>query len=359
MDARATRRGVPAVMLWGGFGALAWAALTVLTGGGSAHADEQKPNPLESLTTAVTQTVTAVTAPVVNKVVAPVVTQVVAPVVTHVAAPVATHVAAPVVTDVVAPVVKEVAAPVQQAAPAVVDTVTENVNAVPVVGAVTAPVLGDVAETAEHVIDPVTGLLSGSPVSGITDPVLDLVKGVPLVGRVVVDAGVADLVDDIADLLDETTDVVGEVTDGTVPPVLEALTPRPVAPTIPDPPLGLDPVITPVPVTASEVSLAAAQAHATRGSTVPGSLSGTPTPDRAAAGGSSATAPPAGAPEGSPAGDPAAPVSSAGPGGGSATAHARVSDLAYTSLRAWERVAGTLDDALPGSPVADTDVSPD
>ncbi|EDV5156916.1 hypothetical protein XS42_004591, partial [Salmonella enterica subsp. enterica] len=45
VDTRATRRGVPAVALWGGFGALAWAALTVLTGGGSAQADEQPNGP--------------------------------------------------------------------------------------------------------------------------------------------------------------------------------------------------------------------------------------------------------------------------------------------------------------------------
>ncbi|WP_214443594.1 hypothetical protein, partial [Mycobacterium tuberculosis] len=84
MDARTTRRGVPTAVLWGGLGALAWAALTVLTGGGSAHADEQPKGPLDSLTSVVSETVTAVTTPVVDNVVAPVVNHVATPVVQEV-----------------------------------------------------------------------------------------------------------------------------------------------------------------------------------------------------------------------------------------------------------------------------------
>ena len=92
MNAQATRRGLPAIALWGGVGALAWAAITVLTGGSAAHADEESdPSLLGGVTTLVSETVssvgdtvTAVTKPVVTQVVKPVVTQVVAPVVTHV-----------------------------------------------------------------------------------------------------------------------------------------------------------------------------------------------------------------------------------------------------------------------------------
>ena len=78
MDVRATRRGTPAVVFWGGIGVLAWATLTVLLSGGSAHADDQEDGPLDGLTSLVGNTVSAVTAPV-----APIVTEVVAPAVTQ------------------------------------------------------------------------------------------------------------------------------------------------------------------------------------------------------------------------------------------------------------------------------------
>jgi hypothetical protein len=69
----------------------------------------------------------------------------------------------------------------------------------------------------------------------------------------------------------------------------------------------------------------------------------------------STPAPPSGVPSSS----PAAPSSSAGPGGGSSTIHARLIDSTAAPLSSWERVSGASDDALPGSPSADTDVSPD
>ena len=45
VNARATRRGIPAAVKWGGLVALAWATLTIFSGGGSAHADEQPDGP--------------------------------------------------------------------------------------------------------------------------------------------------------------------------------------------------------------------------------------------------------------------------------------------------------------------------
>ncbi|MBP3976821.1 hypothetical protein [Microbacterium sp. BLY] len=353
MDARTTRRGVPTAVLWGGLGALAWAALTVLTGGGSAQADEQPKGPLDSLTSVVSETVTAVTKPVVSDVVAPVVNQV--------ATPVVQEVVAPVVQQVVAPVVRETAAPVQQAAPEVVQTVTETVAQVPVVGDTTAPVLDAVADTAEAVVEPVTDLLGSAPVSQITDPVLDLVGGLPIVGGIVVDSGAIDLVGDVVGVLDGTTGLIGGIAEETVPPVLEALTPQdPASP--PAAPGGGVPVAAPLirgavtpapstPVTAStaragqDSALLAASAAAV--ASAPGEADaapGDPSPE----------------PFGAPPGAPSIPASSsATSAGGLSAAHARLGDTGVTPLRAWERVSGAVDDALPGAPVADTDVSPD
>ncbi|MGW9157572.1 MULTISPECIES: hypothetical protein [unclassified Microbacterium] len=340
MDVSATRRGVPAVALWGAVGALAWATLTVLLGGGSAHADEQQDGPLDGLTSLVNETVSTVTAPV-----------------------------APVVSKVVAPVVTKVVAPVQKAVPAVVETVTQAVAETPVVGPATAPVVHAVTETAEAVIAPVTEVLTDSPVSQITDPILDTVAGVPVVGDLVTDLGVISAVDDVVGVVDDTTALLGEVTNGTVPPVLEALDPTTPDPTTPVPTPGTgvidhsDDVVPGIAVTATAAAPApilgasgVASAHATALSSSPGvSLAGS---QSAPAAQDTATAP-TGSSSGNPPGAPAPASSSAGPGGGSSPAHARLSDVAPAPLRAGERTSGASDDVLPSSPVADTDVSPD
>ncbi|WP_149083939.1 MULTISPECIES: hypothetical protein [Microbacterium] len=354
MDARTTRRGVPAVVLWGGFGALAWAALTVLTGGGSAQADEQPQGQLDSLTSVVSETVTAVTKPVVN--------DVVAPVVNHVATPVVQEVVAPVVQEVVKPVVTHVTAPVQQAAPEVVETVTETVTQVPIVGDTAAPVLETVAETTETVVEPVTDVLVSAPASQITAPVLDLVGDLPLVGGIVVDSGAIELVENVVGVVDDTTGLVGGVAEEAVPPVVEALTPQvPVAPQTPVDAVPASTVtpradftIVPPALTSprSASPLAGHESALWAGSPVRATLSATDTQSPVGD-----TAP---APFGAPPGAPVAPASSsAASGGTSASAHARVSEIGATPLRAWERAVGATDDALPGAPVADTDVSPD
>lgn len=341
MNARATRRGIPAAVKWGSLVALAWATLAVLTGGGSAHADEQSDGPLDGLTSIVGDTVSAVTTPVV--------TQVVAPVVTHVAAPVVTHVAAPVV--------HAVAAPVQQAAPAVVSTVTHTVASVPVVGTVATPVVQAVSHTAQDAVAPVTDLLTDAPVAQITDPILDAVTGLPIVGGLVDDLGARDLVDDVVGVVDDAVGVIGGVAEETVPPILEGLDPVLPGAGGPDEP-GAPSTGIPAPF----VSTSASGASGAPGVSDSGGFPALSTQPVAPADTSTVVNGERGASEsgqGTPPGSPVAPTSSAGSSGGLNSAHARLGDAVAPPLSAWERAAGASDDALPASPVADTDVSPD
>lgn len=329
MNAQATRRGVPAVALWGGVGALAWAAITVLTGGSSAHADEQSdPSLLSGVGSLVTQTVTTV-----------------GDTVTAVTQPVVTEVVAPVVTQVVAPVVTHVTAPVQQAVTPVVETVSE----VPVVGPAAAPVVEVVADTAQDVVAPVAGLLQDAPVSQIIAPVQGVVAAVPLIGSLVDQLGVNTIVTSLVGVLDDTTAIVGGVVENTVPPVLEALTPSiadsaepgvAVAATSP----GGAALRATTPPSISALQGTALSAHPSAASST-----GPATSVPFVVNGSSAPPVPGGP----------APVSSVGSGGASALSHARTSDVGFSPLRAVERTSGASDDVLPTSLVADTDVSPD
>jgi hypothetical protein len=326
VDVQATRRGVPAAVFWGGLGVLAWATLTVLVGGGSAHADDQAEGPLDGLTSLVSNTVSAVTAPV-----------------------------TPIVTQVVAPVVTQVVAPVQQAAPAVVATVTEPIAQAPVVGPVTAPVVHAVTETAASVVEPVTDLLTDAPVSQLTDPILETVSGIPVVGGLVTDLGVISAVGDIVGVVDDTTALLGNVPNETVPPVLEALDPTTPAPGegssgVAEPPAPT--ATTAVTVPASPASSASSAPRSATSSALSASTGAAPSSD-------DVTPVPSGAPAGSPPGAPVPASSSAGSAGGIGAAHARLSDVGDSPLRAGERTSGATDDALPSSPVADTDVSPD
>ncbi|MFJ4223414.1 hypothetical protein [Microbacterium sp. NPDC089695] len=326
MNAHATRRGVPAVALWGGLGALAWAAITVLTGGSSAHADEQSdPSLLGGVNSLVTDTVTAV-----------------GDTVTAVTHPVVTEVVQPVVTEVVAPVVSHVTAPVQQAAPAVVEQVSDTVAAVPVVGPATTPILTSTTDAVEQVVDPVADVLHDAPVSQIVTPLQQTLDAVPLVGVLIERLGVGALLTDVVGVLDDTTAIVGDVIDATVPPVLGAL----------DPATGV--ASETAPTVESAVSATA----------VPAALERTPSTHRSAAvPASPATSAPGSATEEpvlpTPGGAPAVPASSAGSGSASALSHARPSDVGFSPLRAVERTPGAPDDVLPTSLVADTDVSPD
>lgn len=331
MDVRATRRGTPAVVFWGGIGVLAWATLTVLLSGGTAHADDQEDGPLDGLTSLVSNTVSAVTAPV-----------------------------APIVTEVVAPVVTQVVAPVQQAVPAVVTTVTAPVVNAPVVGPAVAPVVHAVTETTTAVVAPVTDVLTGAPVSQITDPILDTVSGIPVVGGLASDLGLISAVDDVVGVVDDTTALLGNVTSETIPPVLEALDP-----TSPEPGEGpasiTEPAVTTTPTVISAEDIATmppatSTALPPAGSSHPSAL---PAANGATGAGDDTTRVPTDPPPSSPPGSTVPASSSAGPGGGSGASPARLSDANSSPLRAGERTSGASDDELPSSPVADTDVSPD
>ncbi|MFJ6428707.1 hypothetical protein [Microbacterium maritypicum] len=336
MDARATRRGIPAAVFWGGIGVLAWATLTVLLAGGSAHADEQD-GPLDGLTSLASDTVSAVTAPV-----------------------------TPFVTQVVAPVVTQVVAPVQQAVPTVVATVTAPIVNAPVVGPAVAPVVHAATETATAVVTPVADVLTGAPVSQITDPILDTVADIPVVGGLASDLGLISAVGDVVGVVDDTTALLGNVADQTVPPVLEALDPTtPATPPTPEPGDGSGQITEPAASTVTglvtERTATTPPATPTTNSAPGSPLSGSlPAVDRTAPRAVDHITPvPSGPPPGSPQGTTVPASSSAGSGGANGASPARLSDANSSPLRAGERTSGASDDELPSSPVADTDVSPD
>lgn len=341
MNAQATRRGLPAVALWGGLGALAWATITVLTGGSSAHADEETDAPLlGGVTSVVSQTVSTV-----------------GDTVTAVTKPVVTQVVKPVVTQVVAPVVTQVVAPVQQAAPPIVEHVTETVTEVPVVGPVAAPVVTAVTDTTQAVVRPVTDLLQDAPASQVVEPVRDAVSALPVVGHVIDELGVTTLLDDLTGVVDASTDIVGGIVDETVPPVLGALDPAT--------PGSASPLPTPDSarpssawsarndmVTSASARPAISDPADAASDSAPAALLAAPATSAPATDGE-------GTPAAPPVDAPAVPSSSAASGGASALSHARLSDVGIPAFRAVERTPGAPDDVLPTSLVADTDVSPD
>ena len=361
MNAQATRRGLPAVALWGGVGAIAWAAITILTGGSSASADDGSNDSLldrvssimSETVSSVEDTVTSVTSPVV----APV-----EPVVTEVVQPVVTQVVQPVVTEVVEPVVTHVVEPVQQVAPPVVEHVAETIAQVPVVGPATSPIVDAATDTAGAVITPVTDLLDGSPVAEIVAPVQDLIAELPIVGDLVDDLGVPPVIDDVVGVIDATTPSVGTVVENTLPPVLEAITPaRPGSSgSDPDPgPIGTAPLGTVSPL-ADEPTRGHFSTSAVRQPVIPSAGSDLPPTVSVAA--SEVNEPAADveeSPSAPPAGAPSAPTSSAGSSGASSFTPARLSDAGVSAFRTVERTSGASDDVLPTSLVADTDVSPD
>lgn len=339
--ATAESRRIPHGVVWGAFGVLAWAAFSILTGGGSAHADDESVSPLGELAGVVSSTLDDTVAPVVE----PVVVEVVTPVVQKVAAPVVK----PVVQKVVTPVVEKVVTPVAQT--------------VPVVDAI-APAVSD---TADAVVDPVTDVLQESPLSQTTAPVLSAVADVPVVGKVLDDLGVTTGVTAIVDAVDATTGLLGDAVDNTVAPIVDDLdltsptpigTLAPIAPVDSAPgnvPVGLDLLVAVVadegvvPSRASSAfatdGLAFAAFYAATASADPG-VDDTSVPTTPA---KAAHAPPAST----------APTSSAGNGGGHMGDGAQFRANRLEPLRAWTRMHEAPDDELPSSPVADTDVSPD
>ncbi|MGH8954869.1 MAG: hypothetical protein ACRDVF_07595 [Microbacterium sp.] len=361
MNAQATRRGLPAVALWGGVGAIAWAAITILTGGSSASADDgSNDSLLDGVSSIVSETVSSVE-DTVTSVTSPIVAPV-EPVVTEVVQPVVTQVVQPVVTEVVEPVVTHVVEPVQQVAPPVVEHVAETIAQVPVVGPAASPIVDAATDTAGAVITPVTDLLDGSPVAEIVAPVQDLIAELPIVGELVDDLGVPPVIDDVVGVIDATTPTVGTVVENTLPPVLEAITPaRPGSSgSDPDPgPIGTAPLGTVSPP-ADEPTRGHFSTSAVRQPVIPSAGSDLPPTVSVAA--SEVNEPAADveeSPSAPPAGAPSAPTSSAGSSGASSFTPARLSDAGVSAFRTVERTSGASDDVLPTSLVADTDVSPD
>ena len=332
---------IPYGVVWGSFGVLAWAAFSILTGGGSAHADDESVSPLGELAGVVSSTLDDTVAPVVE----PVVVEVVAPVVQKVVAPVVK----PVAQKVVSPVTQTVVAPVAKT--------------VPVVDAI-APAVSD---TATAVVAPVTDVLQESPLSQVTAPVFSAVAEVPVVGKVLDDLGVTTGVTAIVDAVDATTGLLGDALDDTVAPIVEGLDPtsrNPISALAPTPtvdgapgdvPIDLDPspaVVADEGIIPSRAGNALATdglhfnaVHAATASADPGAdATSVPTTPAMAA-----HAPPAST----------APTSSAANGGGSMGDGAQFRSHQFDPLHSWTRMHEAPDDELPSSPVADADVSPD
>lgn len=324
------RRGMPAGVLWGALGVAVWAGLTVMLGGGSAHADDGDDNALDSLTSLVGGTVSDITEPL-----------------------------APVVADVVAPIVETVVAPVTQTPPPVVETVVETVAPIPVVGTVTAPVVETVSETVGTVTAPVVDVLTDAPLTSVTQPVVDVVTEIPVVGDLLGDLGVTDLIETVIGVVDDTTAVIGTVVPDVVDPVTD--TPDPVDTDTDAPADGTDGTATgelatpPVPITA----LSSSDPRASRSTPIPALLPATGADSAESA--AWACSPIGGAPpqpERPPVG-PSAPSSSAGAGGSSSFAPALLGDVSVLPSPAAQRESRASDDAVPTSRVGDTDVSPD
>ncbi|ALX65975.1 hypothetical protein AB663_000804 [Microbacterium sp. XT11] len=218
VHAHAAAHRVRTTVLWGGLGVLAWALLTLVTGGGTAHADESAPDPVGGLTGLVSDAVDATTTTV-SSVVAPAIEAVVAPAVEAVVVPTVEAVVAPTVEAVVAPAVEAVVAPVQEAAPVV-----------------------QAATSAVATIAPVP---AAAVVSQIRRPLTDAVSQVPVIGGVLDDLGVTEALDDVTGAVDDSAGTIGSVIDSTVPPVVGALTPE--APRPPDSSVGEETPASPQP----------------------------------------------------------------------------------------------------------------
>lgn len=271
LDSRAPRRGLSTAVVVAGFVALAWAALTVLFGGGAAHAEEESEGPLGVLTSLDDGAFSSAVARV-----------------------------APVLSQLV---VEAAVAPMHQAAPAVVKSVTQTVAEAPVLGRITTPAVETVTDALTSVTAPVTDVLEGAPVSHITTRIVEVVIGV-------VDEAVAPGV-----------------------PVDDDGTEAPRGPGIPTPGVSTDALressTDTVSISADATHRPASDPTATRSGAVTRS------------GASASTC--------------SFPGSSSGP----SNVPARFVDTSVPPPCAWARIAGAPDEALPSSPVAETDVSPD
>ncbi|GAA1797275.1 hypothetical protein [Agromyces neolithicus] len=243
--------------------------------------------------------------------------------------------------------------------------------------------LGDVVAT---VIEPVDAVVEPvlAPVAAVVDPVVETVVPAPVGGLVeaVVPAGVGELTKPLVDIVDQVAgslpivggivgdDTVGSVVSpvtGIVDDALGTIVGSPIdlpggdsgsTPQLPGespaPGASLDPAATaaPIPVVAG-VSTSSAGGVDLVGAPLSGAIGSATSP--ASPVGSPGDAPPALAPPGS--GSTGTGASGSGPGGSSAS-----SDTAFAALELDARaslVLHSVDDALPSSPVYDTDSTPD
>lgn len=321
--------------------AVAWTALSLLFGGAGAHAAERPMGMLDDLSD-LTSTVTSTVSGTVDGIVSPAVSTVAGS-----ASQTATQAVTPVLGAVAsAPVVGPSAASATSTA---VDTALDTA----------ATALG----TAGTAVNSVTRALGDEPVVRIAGPLLDSLAELPVAGGAIggldpvlgsvvggTDAVLGSLGGAVASAVASAVDpvvAIGTIAAPTDPVPRDPSGPRldrPGDPTVlsaptasaAESPLALDALLRPAPPGAEPPSISSAQG--------PGG------------GGPLGSTGPPGAPPGAPS---TSSSSSAGSGGGSGGAVACLADSASPSPRAWERANGARDDALPSSPVFDTDVSPD
>lgn len=285
----------------------------------------------------------------------------------------ATSAAAGAVDGVVAPVVDEVVAPVLAAvgggAAAAMPPALEAVSAVPVAGPVAAEVVGGTGAVAADAVDAADRLLTGAPVTGIADPVLDGLRTLPVLGGVVgeldpvlgaglsgVDSIVGSLGSAAIPVLEPVVSIVPGGSEGPSGPGQPGSPGGPATPATPA--WGADRAIAhPHDPSASTAARAGARAEG-RDLLAAGSAatSGPPGVVDPAAGSPPGSTPHPGAPPGT--ASVPAPSSSAS-GGGTGVPLALASETTATAADAATREAGAGDDRLPASPVFDTDASPD
>lgn len=264
------------------------------------------------------------------------------------------------VDEVAAPVASTATKTLTRAAEQVTRPAVETVAAVPIVGERTATAVETAAGDALRVVDTGVGgvdkTLSSQPVAEIVDPLLDSVESLPIAGSIVgelrptIASGTtaADRVlDSAGSLVVATVDQIGPLPQG--PDAVDA--------TIPETPRTNGP-ITSGPVAISQTQRATTSTR----SDVPGVSLGPP---------SASAHPESNGVSGDDGDDriplrsgaPPGPTNSPAPGpagsGGGGTSAAMTADADPLSSSAAERSTGASDDALPPSPVYDTDASPD
>lgn len=274
------------------------------------------------------------------------------------------------VEPVTAPVAAVVPEPVRQPVAEVTQTTVDAVNTV----------VGHVDETAASAVDTVTETVSqvaeAEVVGAVVHPVVETVVSVPVVGGVVSEVGLDDVLTGVADTLDEVVPaVVGTpaptgpllptIPGGTVDEVVDTVAPSvPAQPTPGIPPVdgtavAAQPESTDATVPTAAVAVERSLAERVRAAAAAFTASTSPSPGESSAhvGGSPA---PAGSPVTHDLGDGIPGSSSASvTSGGSAPAAARLDDRTGSPTFVLLSRSALVDDDLPGAPTFATDVSPD